>query len=307
MIGAVDKQFIRRLGIFFSERYPLITGFLSSALGVLSMYLIWCSLNDSAALIFNKYFFSAVVTMFLLTLILRLCDELKDKEVDKVLFPERCLPAGKVHYEDVKILLSLCTLVFIALNLVLGGDIVLFGLLTLYIYLFYKYFFFPHVISQNLIMALVTHNPLLLVSSLYVLSIFSLHQGISVYTAENIILAVAFWMPSLGWETARKIRSPEDETDYETYSKVLGPKAAAMIPTGAFSIQAAAILFLTQDFTYFNYILVGVVTLLIIYILYFLLFILSLKKFYAKRFQLLTEGYILLSSTLIVTVAFLES
>jgi 4-hydroxybenzoate polyprenyltransferase len=34
------------------------------------------------------------------------------------------------------------------------------------------------------------------------------------------------------WETARKIRIPEDETDYGTYSKVLGWRRAALLPVG---------------------------------------------------------------------------
>jgi hypothetical protein len=38
---------------------------------------------------------------------------------------------------------------------------------------------------------------------------------------------VGLWLPFAAWELSRKIRVPEDETSYRTYSKVLGWKVAS--------------------------------------------------------------------------------
>src|SRR5439155_732003 len=43
------------------------------------------------------------------------------------------------------------------------------------------------------------------------------------------------------WETARKIRIPEDETDYGTYSKLLGWRLAALLPAGFIAAGVACL------------------------------------------------------------------
>jgi len=43
------------------------------------------------------------------------------------------------------------------------------------------------------------------------------------------------------WETARKIRIPEDETDYGTYSKLLGWRLAALLPAGFVAAAVACL------------------------------------------------------------------
>ena len=46
------------------------------------MYFIWAAITEGAAVIVTPAFFSACISMFLLMLILRLCDEIKDKAAD---------------------------------------------------------------------------------------------------------------------------------------------------------------------------------------------------------------------------------
>ena len=47
-------------------------------------------------------------------------------------------------------------------------------------------------------------------------------MGLAICGAYLLLL----WMPFLGWEISRKIRGPQDETEYVTYSRLWGPKLA---------------------------------------------------------------------------------
>lgn len=300
------KSYFSRLRIFFSERYPLVVGFISALVGVLSMYFIWAAITPGASVIISKGFINACFSMFLLMLILRLCDEIKDKEADARLFPERCLPSGKVRYSDIYLLLGICSVIFVVINLIWGGDPTLLVILLIYIFLFFKYFFLPQIISQNILLALVSHNPLMLVTSLYIISIFAKEQELSVFSSTNFLLAIGFWMPSFVWETARKIRAPEKETDYETYSVALGPRLACLLPLGGNLVQLLIIIYLVRDLSSAHLIIYGSSFLYLLYSIQFVLFMKSLKHKYAKYFQVTTEGHIVANSVLIVLISLLE-
>lgn len=302
----MDKGFWGRMGIFFGERFPLFLGGLTTLVGTASLYLVWVAVTDGAAFSYNSSLLLAYFSFFILTLILRLCDEIKDKEVDARLFPERCLPSGKVKYEDIDKFLMLLAWIWIPVNYIFGEADIVFTILILYVYLFYKYFFFPEIISKNLLLALVTHNPIMLIGSFYILSLFSVEQGISVWSVKNFALAVAFWMPSLGWETARKIRAPKDETDYVTYSKILGPAGASALPLFAFFVQMVAMLYVVKDLRYGMHFLLGNVSLFVLYFLVFLTFMVKQSSKIAKKLQQTTEAYILFSSILIIVISLIE-
>ncbi|HET9315469.1 MAG TPA: hypothetical protein VFQ51_07745, partial [Vicinamibacteria bacterium] len=46
-------------------------------------------------------------------------------------------------------------------------------------------------------------------------------------------LVAADWMPLFAWEIARKVRAPEEENDYVTYSRLLGPFGATLLTAAA--------------------------------------------------------------------------
>lgn len=302
----MNSAFLGRLKIFFNERFPLVLGFITTLVGTTSFYLVWCAVTPGAALVFNKSIIIAVLSFFIHTLILRLCDEIKDKEVDERLFPERCLPRGDVLYEDIHKLLMILTWIWIPINYIFGGAQIEFTILIFYTYLFYKYFFFPKIISNNLILALITHNPLMFVASFYILSLFSVEQGLPTFSGTNLLLALAFWMPSFGWETARKIRAPKDETDYVTYSKVMGPIWATLLPLGSFLVQLIAFTLVAVNLRYGLYFILGGVTLYALYFYIFLVFMVKQSSKVANKLQQSTEGYILCVSILIILISLVE-
>jgi len=302
----MNSSYLKRIGIFFQERFPFVLTLIATLVGVVSIYLVWAVITPGAALLYNKSIVVATIGFFLLTLILRICDEFKDKEVDAILFPERCLPKGLVTYNDIKILMGITVWIWIPLNYIWGGTPVIFTLLVFYVFLFYKYFFFPDIISKNLIMALITHNPLMYIASFYSLSLFSAEQSLPVLSSNNFLLALGFWMPSLYWETARKIRAPKNETDYITYSKVLGPVKACLIPLGAVFTQLLVTIYLLKDLSYGMVFSYGSVFIYAIYFSFFVAFMITKKDQYSKKFQQVTEGYILFTSVLIIVVCLAE-
>jgi len=302
----MNSSFFGRLKIFFAERFPVVLGFITTLIGTISLYLVWCAITPGAALVLNKSIYLAIFSFFALTVILRLCDEIKDKEVDAILFPERCLPKGLVLYEDIHKLLLIIGWIWVPINYIFGGAPIIFTILIFYTYLFYKYFFLPNIISNNLILALITHNPLMFVGCFYILALFSVEQGLSVYSAENFFLALAFWMPSMGWETARKIRAPKDETDYTTYSKVMGTVASTALPLGAFLVQLIAFSLLADMLHYGLYFILGAMTLYVLYFTVFLFFMLKQTSRLANSLQQTTEAYILFVSILIIVISVAE-
>src|SRR5262249_33677368 len=114
------------------------------------------------------------------------------------------------------------------------------------IWLSFHWFFWPR-IKQSLPLAFLTHNPITAVCSLYVvaLSLRSLgeHALHEIGAPALGALVVGLWFPIAAWETSRKVRLPEDETEYTTYSKVLGWKTAALVPAGFVAVSASCVAF----------------------------------------------------------------
>jgi hypothetical protein len=178
------------------------------------------------------------LSLGLFQLLLRVYDELKDAETDIALgkagdprYKDRPIVTGHVTVADLDALRAYVTWGLVVLNLLLGVDVFLafLGAFAL-CWLSGKWFFWPAV-SRNLLLAFATHNPLTLVLGLYVVAIFA-----SEFTYRApldgwvALLLLGLYLPVAAWEVGRKVRLPEEETDYQTYSKWFGWRLAAAIP-----------------------------------------------------------------------------
>jgi 4-hydroxybenzoate polyprenyltransferase len=206
----------------------------------LHFFAIWFTLQALAALPVVRVTWTALigvcsVTLFLL--LMRLYDELKDAATDIALgragdplYRDRVLVTGAVRLEDVKLLRWMVTAALVILNLrpnLTWGHLafwVVFGVM----WLSFNWFFWPRM-SRYLLAAFVTHNPISLLLGGYIVALFADRFG-----ADRVIgavpLLVGLWLPMAAWETSRKVRAPEDETTYQTYSRVLGWKVAGLLP-----------------------------------------------------------------------------
>ena len=75
-------------------------------------------------------------------------------------------------------------------------------------------------------MALVTHNPVQAIMNIYVISFAIIKYDLPIFSLTNFMAVFTLYFPALIWEVTRKIRAPQDETEYVTYSKLFGYKKA---------------------------------------------------------------------------------
>lgn len=190
---------------------------------------------------------AGAASVLLFMLLMRVQDELKDVETDLVLgkagdprYKDRPIVTGEIFVEDLVFLRWSVVAGLVLLNAPLGFPLpfaAFAGALGL-MWLSFHWFFWP-AIKRSLLLAFATHNPLTLAVSCYVVAVSAGHAGgterLTVWTAP---LVVGLWMAVAAWETSRKVRLPQDETDYVTYSKVLGWKTAALAP--AFFVALSA-------------------------------------------------------------------
>lgn len=184
---------------------------------------------------------SVVLTM----LLFRIYDELKDVENDVQLaragdprYRDRPIVTGRVRVEDLGRLRWITSAALVALNAPLGTlPLAAFAAVYAVGWLSFKWFFWP-AIARNLLLAFATHNPITLVVSGYVVAVYAADFGAASLGPWTVALVCGLWLAVAAWETSRKIRIPEDETAYQTYSMLLGWKTAALVPAGFLAASA---------------------------------------------------------------------
>jgi 4-hydroxybenzoate polyprenyltransferase len=120
-------------------------------------------------------------------------------------------------------------------------NLIYFAVVLLYGILMSVWFFARKIIQPSLVLALVTHNPFQYLLVIYVISFVCLKYGLTVFTATNLLIGLIFYLPALAWEISRKIKAPQDENQYTTYSKIFGYKTAVVIALVTLGLQFAVI------------------------------------------------------------------
>jgi 4-hydroxybenzoate polyprenyltransferase len=176
--------------------------------------------------------------------LMRVYDEIKDAEHDLRLgragdprYAQRPIVVGSITVPELARTARALNLSLVLCNLLLVDAVGLLaccGLLVV-LWLSSRWFFWP-AIERHLLLAFATHNPLTLVIGGYVVAVYA-GRFAGIDGPGAALLLASMWLPVAAWETARKIRMPEDETDYETYSKIFGWQTAALIP-GALVLAA---------------------------------------------------------------------
>ncbi len=213
---------IKRLSVYFREMYPILPRFI---LGLI----IFGEIHFIILLNFQIRSFRLGIqeliggfTVFSFLLWLRIADDFKDYELDCRLFPTRPLPSGRVHKNDLIIFVTLLISVTACLNLFCMNNFGFFLFLYFYGTLMSLWFFSRKKIQKSLPLALVTHNPVQMIMNVYIISFTCIKYDLPSFTWVNILAAWTLYFPALIWEIARKIRAPEDETEYVTYSSLFG-------------------------------------------------------------------------------------
>ena len=237
--------------------------------GVAKFYAVYFSLQALASgepVHITRLSIVGALSIVLFSLLMRIYDEMKDADADIRLgragdprYKDRPIVTGAVTLEDLVVLRWVTTGLLIVINVPLGGwPLIGFLVLFLVTWLSFKWFFWP-LISRHLLLAFLTHNPISVFFGGYILAVYAGNFGIDSINVWALVLLLVFWAPLGAWETSRKIRAPEDETDYQTYSQVFGWKLAPFVPI-AFIILATTSAILLSNQMGLSWIFPAVVT-----------------------------------------------
>lgn len=219
---------LQRWGSYLHEMYQPLTRLIFSALSCSSAYLfVSRAATDTRPWSWGLWTLGTV-TMLLILLYYRVCDEFKDYEIDLKYFPERPLPSGRIHFRDLHWLRGLSAGLAIVINLIWPAALLPFGLLMAQAFLMGKWFFIP-AMARHRLWAFITHSPIAFFGYYYLCHLFlSEISTISPILFAGFVLWIS--LPGMTWEIARKTRAPENEAPgYQTYSDILGPRGATFL------------------------------------------------------------------------------
>ena len=246
---------IKRLFIFFNERFPLHIYIPFVVFLYLSMSFTIQALQTNNVVI-DTYTYVGLASSLLFMLLIRMFDELKDFELDKRIFPNRPVPRGVVYKSDLHLIAIVTFILLVAINIIFAPKtLIIFSFVMVYALLTFKWFFAEKLHLDNIFLTMLTHQPLPYLINFYLLHT-ALASGVNYenFTSSHFALLMFFSIPITIWETSRKIRNKEKEDDYQTFSRVLGSSGAAYIPliaayiTTALSFYAGSLLNLGLSF-----------------------------------------------------------
>lgn len=217
---------LKRLNIYFKEMYPIIPRLFLGALVFLEIHFIVLLNHGVTEFRFGIQEVICAFTIFSFLCWLRIADDFKDYQLDCRLFPSRPLPSGRVKKKDLAVFVSILIAFTLIINFIFLNNFIFCFILYTYGSLMAVWFFQKHKIQNSLPKALLTHNPVQLIMNIYVISFTVIKYTITAVDLTNILAAFTLYFPALIWEVSRKIRAPEDETEYVTYSKLFGYKKA---------------------------------------------------------------------------------
>lgn len=215
---------LARINIYLKEMYPVVPRLLVALIYFFQLYFILLLNSGIYQFSLGIQEVIGMLTLFAFLLCLRIADDLKDYEIDSRLFAERALPSGRVHKKDLYILLAVTVVLAVILNFFFMNNFIWFLVLAIYGTLMSLWFFQREKIQNSLPLALVTHNPVVMIMNAYILSFVCYKYDLPLISWTTVLLLISLYFPSLIWEISRKIRAPREETEYVTYSKLFGYK-----------------------------------------------------------------------------------
>lgn len=193
---------------------------------------------------------AAVVVVALL--LVRLYDDVRDAPADLRLglggdprYVMRPTVVGMVSISEVRWLVAALSLGLGILHLAWGGPRARLVFLAGFsiTWLAFRWFFLPLPV-RVVPMATLARKALTILVAAYVVAVFADEWSPVRLSAWTWLLLLVPCLEAAAWEVSRKIRAPGDETDYDTYSKVLGPRRAATLAVGSTILATICLLLL---------------------------------------------------------------
>jgi len=215
---------LKRLNTYLREMFPVPKQIVVSTILFFEIYFLVVFLSDVRDFYVGIPEIVGCITIFVFFLTLRIADDFKDYKHDKRLFAHRPLPSGRVYKKDLVVLLVLANITALVLNIIYMNNFLFYVVFMGFALLMSVWFFARDKIQKNLLLALVTHNPVAVIMNFYIISFACIKYDLPLWSLNNVLIALTLYWPSLIWEITRKTRAPEDETEYVTYSSLFGYK-----------------------------------------------------------------------------------
>lgn len=232
---SVRMAFARRMHQYLQEMYPTALYLPLAILLYLDLsWLTWRSVSP-VPMHRNGVSLIGIASIYLIGLTARMMDELKDADIDRRLFPQRPLPSGRVRASDLELGIALAIGVYLAINLGVGPIHWVAGLILGYAFLTYRHFFLRRHLERSILLTLLTHAPLLGLTLAYAAAMGPVEAagpGAQVSITGLLLPVSMCWTMIEGVEIARKLRAPEHESAYVTYSKEWGMSRAVLVAAG---------------------------------------------------------------------------
>lgn len=207
-------------------------------------------INHHAEYILSLSPLNVILSMFLILLYLRIVDEIKDFDYDKMFNPDRPLVKGSVTKKELHLYLLATVVVTVILNYRFGISVLLLLLLEfIYGYSLILIEKRNKTIREDMMINLLVTYPVNILISFYIFLVFTVEQNIHFakhipWTKVDAFILIAFATCFLYYEFARKISWPSKAAEGQRlYSSVLGfwPSIGMAMTTG---LAAMVFLFL---------------------------------------------------------------
>lgn len=231
----IGRGYFLRMHDYLREMLPIPRHALVAALAAIGIAGFTATVQSTHAILSPAAVLSVAWNVFAMLVILRLMDELKDAAIDRRLFPQRPLSSGRVSERDIRIGLGAIASLYLLSNLYSAATTISALLVLGYSMLMFKRFFAPALLERSLPITLATHTPVVPIIWSQAFVAAASAQGILLSDLRwgLVVLYVAMlWLAMLGWELSRKIRCAEEESEYVTYSQILGRTGAVMLALG---------------------------------------------------------------------------
>jgi len=234
-----ELPLLRKYAGFMMERFPPAGALLYAAALFYAPYLA-ASLFPEATAVDWPRSLAGLGVVFLLLLHLRVFDEHKDYERDRLAYPERMLSRGAITLADLKRLGALALLLEAGAALWLGWAPLVLWLLALgwSVLMFYE-FFVPRFLQRWQSLYLLTHQLLVPMVALFALGLRLSSGSLAEPTLALVLLGSMG--STVSYEVGRKTWSPDREHDQaDSYSKVWGRAGAVAAGQAAALISSFA-------------------------------------------------------------------
>jgi 4-hydroxybenzoate polyprenyltransferase len=228
---SISSSFIKRFNAWVKERFPL-ANIISGTLSYITMVSIGRFIVNKD--LTNLGFLDILGALAFIShlLLLRIFDEHKDYEVDKINHPERALSRGLITLRHLKFLalpLPVLGLLWSVFNGAASNhSLILWCTLICYSLLMAKEFFIGAWLTKRLVLYSISH---MLVSPIMILWIIVGGSGhLELTNILFFILAVSF-TSGISYELTRKTRGTDEDTALDSYNKSFGINGSLLLIT----------------------------------------------------------------------------